>query len=82
MTTQEVYNEAMDIVNIHGIQHVYVNAHNHFAQALGNVYSISLFGSVYVTTSNHASPVKALFELHTLLTELKAKSCIQDNPNP
>jgi hypothetical protein len=82
MTTQEVYNDAMDLIISHGLKHADINVHNHYTKCLGDCWSITILHNNIATTQSHPSPFKALFELNTLLTDLKAKSCIQDSPNP
>jgi len=82
MTTQELYNAAVEITKEHGFENLMVNAHAACSQ-WGKTCSISIMGSgKHISTQIHKSAFKALFELNTLLTELKAKSCIVDNPNP
>ena len=79
MTTQDLFNEATELVKSHGFADPLLNVHN-TCNKYGQQWAITLLNPEYISTQNHKALLDALFELNTLLTELKAKSCTTDTP--
>ena len=78
MTTQEIYISALDLIADHGLPTPTIIAHEAFGMN-GTTYAVSVIGlPKMISTKHHKSAFKALFELNTLLTEMKAKSCTKD----